>query len=234
MARNRLPARARSWRARRAAAQLITERLAQVYPHSGPSLDFRNPFELLVATVLSAQTTDVRVNTVTPELFARYGTPAALAAAPREELERILRPVGFFRAKAKSLHFLAVGLLERFAGEVPANLDDLVTLQGVGRKTANVVLGDAFGIPGITVDTHVGRIARRWAWTRETDPEKAELELAKLLPPELWTPTCHRMIDHGRAVCKARKPACTACPLADLCPSFELLVTPNSEPGQAG
>ena len=226
MARKKLPQRPRSWAARREAAAAITDRLAQLYPDSGPSLDYRNSFELLVATVLSAQTTDVRVNSITPELFSRYPTATALASASREDLEQILRPVGFFRAKAKSLQLLAAGLVERFAGEVPARLEDLVTLQGVGRKTANVVLGDAFGIPGITVDTHVGRISRRWAWTRHTDPVKAEMELAKLLPQELWTEVCHRIIDHGRAVCTARRPKCPQCPLADICPSYEIELAP--------
>ena len=224
MAQKRLPTRPRSLKARREAAARITDRLAVIYPNSRASLDFRSPFELLVATVLSAQTTDVRVNSVTPELFAAYPTPEALAAAPREELERILRPVGFFRAKARSLHLLAQGLVERFDSEVPRTLDELTTLQGVGRKTANVVLGNAFNIPGITVDTHVGRISRRWAWTREHDPVKAEMELNSLLPPEIWTATCHRIIDHGRAICTARSPKCLECPLADLCPSYEIEV----------
>ncbi|MCI5825703.1 MAG: endonuclease III [Arcanobacterium sp.] len=222
MARKRLPARPRSLKARRAAAAAITARLEQVYPHSRASLDFRSPFELLVATVLSAQTTDVRVNSVTPELFEAYPTPQALAGASREDLERILRPVGFFRAKARSLHLLAQGLLDHFDGEVPHTLEELTTLQGVGRKTANVVLGDAFNTPGITVDTHVGRISRRWGWTREHDPVKAEMELNRLLPPEIWTSTCHRIIDHGRAICTARSPKCYQCPLADLCPSYEI------------
>ncbi|MCI6574007.1 MAG: endonuclease III [Actinomycetaceae bacterium] len=224
MARKKIPARPRSLKARREAVARITDRLACVYPDSHASLDFRSPFELLVATVLSAQTTDVRVNSVTPELFAAYPTPQALAEAPRDELERILRPVGFFRAKARSLHLLAQGLLERFDGEVPRTLEQLTTLHGVGRKTANVVLGDAFHTPGITVDTHVGRISRRWGWTREHDPVKAEAELARLLPPEIWTVTCHRIIDHGRAICTARNPKCLACPLADLCPSYEIEV----------
>ena len=223
MARKKLPARARSWAARRADAQAITNRLSQIYPHARASLNFRNPFELLVATVLSAQTTDARVNSITPELFRLYPDAQALAAAPQEDVERILRPIGFFRAKATSLRCLAQGLIEHFDGEVPARLEDLVTLRGVGRKTANVVLGDAFGIPGITVDTHVGRISRRWGWTRHTDPVKAEMELNKLLPEEIWTSTCHQMIAHGRAVCTARRPACASCPLADICPSYGLL-----------
>lgn len=215
-----LPA-SRSLTQRKAAAAVIVERLEKLYPDARTSLDFRNPFELLVATVLSAQTTDARVNSVTPELFAAYPDPAALAQAPREDLERILHPVGFFRAKARSLQLLAQGLIERFDGEVPANLDDLVTLHGVGRKTANVVLGNAFGIPGITVDTHVGRIARRWGWTRESDPVKAEMDLNKLLPQEQWTRICHLVIYHGRALCTARNPHCKQCPISDVCPSYE-------------
>ncbi len=222
MVKKLLPARPRSLADRRAAAARITDRLAKLYPDSRASLDFRNPFELLVATVLSAQTTDARVNSVTPELFALYPNPEALAQAAQEDLERILRPVGFFHSKATSLHYLACGLVENFAGEVPSTLEELVTLRGVGRKTANVVLGNAFDTPGITVDTHVGRISRRWGWTRETDPVKAELELNKLLPQSIWTEVCHRIIDHGRAVCTARKPKCISCPMADLCPSYEI------------
>lgn len=222
MAKKLLPARPRSLADRRAAAARITARLAELYPDSRVSLDFRNPFELLVATVLSAQTTDARVNSVTPELFALYPTPESLAQASRDDLERILRPVGFFHSKATSLHYLACGLVENFGGEVPSTLEELITLRGVGRKTANVVLGDAFNTPGITVDTHVGRIARRWGWTREIDPVKAELELNKLLPQPTWTDVCHRIIDHGRAVCTARRPKCISCPMADLCPSYEI------------
>ena len=208
--------------ARREAAAAITARLAELYPDSKASLDFRNAFELLCATVLSAQTTDARVNSVTPELFTRFPDPAAMAAAELSDLEAILRPIGFFRAKARSLQALSQSLIENFDGEVPSTLEELVTLRGVGRKTANVVLGDAFDTPGITVDTHVGRISRRWAWTRETDPVKAEMDLARILPPESWTVVCHRMIDHGRAVCTARAPHCATCPLADLCPSYEI------------
>lgn len=217
----KFPPRPRSLAARREAAARITDRLAEVYPDSTCALNHRNAFELLVATVLSAQTTDERVNQVTPALFAQFPDPASLGQAPIEVLEDILRPLGFFRSKAASLHGLSVALMDD--GEVPATLEELVKLPGVGRKTANVVLGNAFGIPGITVDTHVGRLSRRWGWTRETDAVKAEMELAKLLPPEIWTITCHRVIDHGRQVCHSRKPACGVCPLRDLCPSFQLL-----------
>lgn len=203
-------------------------RLAELHPEAQCELDFRSPFQLLVATVLSAQTTDVRVNLTTPELFARYPDAAGLAAARLEDLEEILHPLGFFRAKARSLHGIGVALAERFAGEVPATLEDLVTLPGVGRKTANVVLGNAFGIPGITVDTHVGRLARRFGWTRNTDPVKVEADIAAILPPEEWTMACHRMIFHGRRVCTARRPACEACGLLDLCP--QVGVAPRKSP----
>lgn len=208
--------------ARRIRAREILDRLAELFPDARCALDFTNPFELLVATVLSAQTTDARVNSVTPELFAAYPDPAALAAAPQEDLERILHPLGFFRAKARSLRGLGAGLLERFDGEVPASLEDLVTLPGVGRKTANVVLGNAFGIPGITVDTHVGRLSRRLGFSRNQDPVKVEKDLWKVIPEPEWTVACHRLILHGRATCHSRRPACEACPLADLCPRIGL------------
>ena len=220
----RLPFRPRALRDRRAAAERICERLAELYPDATCALNFRNPFELLVATVLSAQTTDVRVNSVTPTLFGEFPDPEAMAGADRERLEEILRPLGFYRAKAKSCQRLAALLCDRFGGEVPRTLEELVTLQGVGRKTANVVLGNAFDTPGITVDTHVGRLSRRWGWTREEDPVKAEMDLAKILPQPDWTIICHRVIYHGRQVCHSRKPDCLACPMADLCPSYELIV----------
>lgn len=222
--RRRLPYRPRSLAARRELAAALVDRLAQVYPDSSCALTFSNPFELLVATVLSAQTTDARVNSVTPELFGRFPDPEAMAGASLDELEQILHPLGFFRAKARSCQSLGAALCERFGGEVPRTLEELVTLPGVGRKTANVVLGNVFDTPGITVDTHVGRLARRWSWTRQEDPVKAEMELAKLLPQPQWTLICHRVIDHGRAVCHSRKPECLSCPLADLCPSYELIV----------
>ena len=205
-------------KARRERAAEILDRLAAVFPDARCALDFTSPFELLVATVLSAQTTDARVNSVTPELFAIYPDAATLAGAPQEDLERILHPLGFFRAKARSLRGLGVGLVERFDGEVPATLAELVTLPGVGRKTANVVLGNAFGIPGITVDTHVGRLSRRLGWSRNTDPVKVEKDLWEVIPEEEWTVACHRLILHGRATCHSRKPACGECVLADLCP----------------
>jgi endonuclease-3 len=201
-------------------ARRINRLLADRYPDARCELDFRTPFELLVATVLSAQTTDKRVNTVTPELFARYPTPADFAAADRADLERIIQSTGFFRAKSETLVKLGHALVTDFGGEVPARLDKLVTLPGVGRKTANVVLGDAFGLPGITVDTHFGRLARRFGWTAEDDPVKVEHEVGALFPRKEWTPLSHRMIFHGRRTCHARRPACGACPVAALCPSY--------------
>ncbi|MBB4687715.1 endonuclease-3 [Amycolatopsis jiangsuensis] len=191
-----------------------------MYPHAEAELDFTNPLELLVAVVLSAQTTDVRVNMVTPALFARYRTAADYAGADRTELEEFLRPTGFFRAKANSVMGLGAALVERFDGAVPGKLDDLVTLPGVGRKTANVVLGNAFDVPGITVDTHFGRLVRRWGWTAEEDPVKVEHAVGELIPRKEWTTLSNRVIFHGRRVCHSRKPACGACPLRRDCPSF--------------
>ncbi|WP_392543287.1 endonuclease III [Oryzobacter telluris] len=190
------------------------------YPYAHCELDFESPLQLLVATVLSAQTTDVMVNSVTPTVFSRWPTAQALAAADREEMEAVLRPTGFFRAKTNSVITLSQAIVERFGGEVPGRLQDLVTLPGVGRKTANVVLGNAFGVPGITVDTHVGRLARRFAWTDETDPVKAEHAIGALFPRSDWTMLSHVLIFHGRRTCHARKPACGACPVAALCPSY--------------
>ena len=191
-----------------------------MYPDVHTELNFSTPLELLVATILSAQTTDKRVNLVTPTLFARYPTAADYASADRGEMEKIIQSTGFFRAKTNSLIGLGQALCERFGGEVPARLKDLVTLPGVGRKTANVVLGEAFGIPGITVDTHFGRLARRFHWTTETDPVKVEADVAALIPRKGWTDLSQRMIWHGRRICHARRPACGACGLARLCPSY--------------
>jgi endonuclease-3 len=201
-------------------ARRINRELAEVYPYAHPELDFENPFQLLVATVLSAQTTDLRVNQTTPALFAKYPTPEDMAEADPEELEQILRPTGFFRAKAKSVLGLSVALRDRFHGEVPGRLEDLVSLPGVGRKTANVVLGNAFGVPGITVDTHFGRLARRFGWSTSQDPETVEEDVAGLFPPADWTMLSHRVVFHGRRICHARKPACGACPIAPLCPAY--------------
>jgi endonuclease-3 len=201
-------------------ARRINRELAELYPDVHTELNFGTPLELLVATILSAQTTDKRVNLVTPVLFARYRTAADYAAADRGEMEKIIQSTGFFRAKTNSLIGLGQALCERFGGEVPASLAELVTLPGVGRKTANVVLGNAFGVPGITVDTHFARLSRRFGWTRQTDPVKIESEVGALFPPREWTLLSHRLIWHGRRVCHARKPACGACELARLCPSY--------------
>lgn len=201
-------------------ARRINRELADVYPYAHPELDFRNPFELLVATVLSAQTTDLRVNQTTPALFAAYPTPEDLAAADPEAVEQLIRPTGFFRAKTKSIMGLAAALRDDFGGNVPGCLEDLVKLPGVGRKTANVVLGNAFGVPGITVDTHFGRLVRRWKWTDEEDPVKVEAAVAEIFPKSEWTMLSHRVVFHGRRICHARKPACGACPIAPLCPAY--------------
>ncbi|HXO23763.1 MAG TPA: endonuclease III [Streptosporangiaceae bacterium] len=201
-------------------ARRIERELAVLYPDVYTELNFSTPLELLVATILSAQTTDKRVNLVTPILFARYPTAADYASADRDEMEKIIQSTGFYRAKTNSLIGLGQALCERFGGEVPAKLEHLVTLPGVGRKTANVVLGNAFGIPGITVDTHFGRLARRFGWTTETDPVKVEADVAALIPRKGWTDLSQRMIWHGRRVCHARRPACGACGLARLCPSY--------------
>lgn len=196
--------------------------LAQAFPDAHCELDFRTPLELTVATILSAQSTDKRVNLTTPALFARYPTALAYAEADRDELENLIRPTGFFRNKASSLIGLGQSLVERFDGEVPATMAELVTLPGVGRKTANVILGNAFGIPGITVDTHFGRLVRRWLWTAEEDPVKVEHAVGELIERRDWTVLSHRVIFHGRRVCHSRKPACGVCLLAKDCPSFGL------------
>lgn len=201
-------------------ARTIERTLAQTYPEAHSELDFRTPLELLVATILSAQSTDKRINLVTPVLFERYPDAAAYAGADRAELEALITPTGFFRAKTDSLMKLGVALVERFDSRVPATLAELVTLPGVGRKTANVVLGNAFGVPGITVDTHFGRLARRFGWTTETDPEKVEAEVAALFPARDWTMLSHHVIWHGRRRCHARNPACGACPVARWCPAY--------------
>ena len=201
-------------------ARKIDRVLAETYPDARCELDFANPFELLVVTVLSAQTTDKRVNAVRPTLFAAYPDPKSMAAADRATLEGILGPLGFFRAKTESLLKLSAALVEDHGGEVPPRLVDLVKLPGVGRKTANVVLGNAFGVPGITVDTHFGRLVRRFGWTEETDPVKVEHAIGELFPKRDWTMLSHHLIWHGRRRCHARNPACGACPLARLCPSY--------------
>jgi endonuclease-3 len=206
---------ARTRRARR-----IDKILAETYPDARCELDFGTPLELAVATILSAQSTDAGVNKVTPALFAKYRTAADYAAADRAELEEMIHSTGFFRAKTNSLIGLGQALVERYDGEVPPRLRDLVTLPGIGRKTANVILGNAFGIPGITVDTHFGRLARRFGWTEETDPVKVEHAVGAMFPKRDWTMLSHRLIFHGRRRCHAKKPACGACPVARLCPAY--------------
>jgi endonuclease III len=201
-------------------ARRINGELAELYPYAVAELDFSNSFELLVATVLSAQTTDVRVNLTTPALFAKYPDARALAEADEAELQEMIKPTGFFRAKSRSLLALANRIVDEFDGQVPGTLKDLVTLPGVGRKTANVVLGNAFGIPGISVDTHFARLSQRFGWTSSTDPVKIEMDVAELFEPKDWTMVSHRVIFHGRRVCHARKPACGACAVAPWCPSY--------------
>ena len=201
-------------------ARRINRELAKMYPDVHTELNFTTPLELLVATILSAQSTDRAVNLVTPVLFARYRTAADYAAANREDIEKIIHSTGFYRAKTTAIMGVGQALCDRFGGEVPNRLRDLVTLPGVGRKTANVVLGNAFGVPGITVDTHFGRLARRFGWTTDTDPVKVEAQVATLIPRKDWTDLSQRMIWHGRRVCHSRRPACGACGLAHLCPSY--------------
>jgi endonuclease-3 len=205
-------------------AREVARRLAEEYPEARCELDHADPYQLLVATILSAQTTDVRVNMVTPALFARYPKPEDLAGAELNELQGIIRSTGFFAAKSRSLVGMAQTLLERFDGEVPTRLDDLVTLPGVGRKTGNVVRSVGFGLPGLPVDTHVGRLSRRLGLTNEHDPVKVELELNSYLPAKDRGDFSLRMILHGRRVCLARQPRCEACVLADICPSARLPV----------
>jgi endonuclease III len=208
----------------RAPAEETIERLKSEYPGAKTALDWKNPLELLVATILSAQTTDVRVNAVTPTLFAKYPTAADYAAADPTELEEDIRPTGFFRNKAKSLRGMARALVNDHGGEVPRTMEDLVALPGVGRKTANVVLGNAFSIDeGVVVDTHVRRLSIRLGFTTHNDPEKIERDLMQTVPKRDWTVFSHLLILHGRSVCKARKPACEDCVVNDLCPSaFEV------------
>jgi endonuclease-3 len=203
----------------RRARQISTE-LGRLYPDAHNELRFTSPLELLVAAILAAQATDRRTNEVTPDLFARYRTAADYAAADRAELETMIRATGYYRAKANTLINLGQALCDRFGGEVPGTLEELVSLPGVGRKTASMVLSDAFGTPGLTVDTHFARLARRLRWTAHNDATKIEHDVAALLPPREWTAASHRLIWHGRRVCHARRPACGACGIARLCPSF--------------
>ena len=205
--------------AEQSSARSIYRILTKEYPDARCELDFNSPLELLVATVLSAQCTDKRVNAVTPVLFNRFPTVTKLAGAKISEIEKIIYSTGFYRSKAKNIKELANKILKDYGGEVPKTLAQLVTLPGVGRKTANVVLGNAFGIPGLTVDTHFGRLSRRFGWSQETDPVKVENDVAKLIPEKEWTLLSHKLIWHGRRICHSRKPECGICPLEKLCPS---------------
>ena len=201
-------------------AKVIYRQLSKSYPNVRCELDYKNAFQLLVATVLSAQCTDKRVNQTTPALFKKYPNPQKMAEANLRDIQNLVKPTGFFRAKAKNIKSLSSIIVEQFDGNVPSNLEDLITLPGVGRKTANVVLGHAFGIPGITVDTHFGRLSRRFGWSKQNNPVKVEFEVGELIPQKEWTNLSQRMIWHGRRVCHSRKPACGACALAKLCPSY--------------
>jgi endonuclease-3 len=209
---------------------LLLAKLEDAYPDAHCALHFHNAFELLVATILSAQCTDERVNMVTPGLFAEYPSASDMIEARQDQIEEIIRSTGFFRAKAKSILGAARIIVEHFDGEVPDTLDELVKLPGVGRKTANVVLGNAFGIPGITVDTHVGRLSRRLGLTKLDDPVKVEFALNKLIPQSEWTIFSHRLIFHGRRVCSARKPVCSECTLIDVCPQIGIGTNKNYSP----
>jgi len=209
-------------REKSARANAIAKRLALAYPGVECPLTHQNTFELLVAVILSAQCTDVAVNKVTPELFCRYPDAAALSRASTADIEKLIRSLGLFRAKAKSLQRCAEQLVEQFAGVVPSTMEELTRLTGVGRKTANVILGHAFGTPGIAVDTHCKRLSSRLGLSREQDPAKIERDLSHLLPPKEWTGFSHRLILHGRSVCHARRPACGRCVLQELCPSSEI------------
>lgn len=206
-------------RGAKARAPQVVELLTQTYPHVECALVHDTPFELLTATILSAQTTDENVNKVTPELLAKYPTPEDLALADPEDVERIIHSTGYFRSKTRNVIGMAQALVDRFDGEVPRELEDLVSLPGVGRKTANVVRSVAFGLPGLPVDTHVGRLSRRLKLTNETDPVKAERELNRLVDPQEWGDFSLRLIQHGRLVCDARRPRCDRCVLAEICPS---------------
>jgi endonuclease-3 len=201
-------------------ARAIYRSLSKRYPNMRCELDFRNPLELMVAVVLSAQCTDKRINQITPALFKKYRRPIDYAKAPLAEIEEFIFSAGFYHSKARHLKGLGRKLVEDYNSVVPSTIEELITLPGVGRKTANVVLGHAFGIPGITVDTHFGRLSRRFEWTSSMDPVKVEHEVGELIPQKEWTNLSQRMIWHGRRVCHSRKPACGACPLAKLCPSF--------------
>ena len=201
-------------------ARVIYRILSKTYPNVQCELNYKTPYQLLVATVLSAQCTDKRVNQTTPALFKSYPNPLKMAQADIKDIQRLVKSTGFYRAKAKNIKTLSSKIITDFNGKVPNNLESLITLPGVGRKTANVVLGHAFGIPGITVDTHFGRLSRRFGWSKSLDPVKVEFEVGDLFPKKEWTNLSQRLIWHGRRVCHSRKPACGACPIANYCPSF--------------
>jgi endonuclease-3 len=200
----------------------VLDRLKRAYPDARIELRFTNPLQLAVATILSAQCTDKRVNEVTPRLFRRYRSARAYAEADPEELKAIIKPTGFFNNKTKSIQAMARALVERHRGRIPRTMEELAALQGIGRKTANVILGNAFGVPGMVVDTHVRRVTLRLGFTRQTDPVKIEADLQRLIPEAEWTLASHLFIFHGRRCCTARKPACERCPVEDLCPSSRL------------
>ncbi len=214
----------------------IIARLRQTFPDAHCALHYTNPLQLLVATILSAQCTDARVNMVTPQLFARFPDVQALAAAAPAEIEKIIQSTGFFRSKAKAIHHTAQDIIAHYHGQVPQTMEELITLRGVGRKTANVVLGNAFGKNrGIVVDTHVGRIARRLELSQHADPEKVEKDLMQVVPQRLWTLFSHLLIAHGRTYCTARNPRCSDCPISNLCPSAPLpSPSRNAHPGKTG
>lgn len=213
--------------ARRARAARIVRRLAKAYPDVALALQFRNPWELLVATILSAQCTDKKVNEVTPALFRRFPTPHALAEASAKQVEQIVRPTGFYRQKTRSIQSAAREVVDRFRGEVPGTIDELTSLPGVARKTANIVLGSAFDVPGLAVDTHMRRVNHRLGLTRENDPDEIERDLMDLIPKKEWTRYTLRVIHHGRVCCDARRPACNDCPVPPECP------WPTSREGRA-
>jgi len=203
---------------RAARARRVARALARAYPDARCALHYETPFQLLVATILSAQCTDAMVNRVTAELFRAYGSAEALAAAEPAEIERLVRPTGFYRQKARSIQAAARGVVERFGGRVPGRMEDLITLRGVARKTANVVLGNAFDVPGLAVDTHVKRVSQRLGLSAETDPDKIERDLMQLVPQREWVAYTHRVIHHGRVCCGARRPHCDTCPVRGECP----------------
>jgi endonuclease-3 len=207
-------------------ARRIVRILAKTYPAAHCALHYENPLQLLIATILSAQCTDVRVNIVTPALFARYREAKAFANANPRELETVIQSTGFFRNKARNIIACCKTLVEKYGGQVPRTMEELVPLPGIGRKTANVILGNAFGVPGITVDTHVGRVSRRLGLTKHADAVKVERDLMELIPKKEWTMFSHRMIFHGRQICFARRPACDKCPLAKVCPKIGVTPPP--------